>query len=625
MGRGTVGAALAAVLLTGAGAEAQQCPTDWPLESPLQPAAPAAAPADAQAPRVAEIRFSGQEAVEAEELREAMLTRAERRGREDEASRHDPARWPDEHRRLCAVLRDAGHLTATVGPPEVRPAAPGPDGARRVVLTIPVAEGPRYRLGALSFEGLSVIGDAEARALFDVEPGEPYRHESIAAGLQALRRQYAPRGYAEWNATVSLRPDPARGVSDVLVRVAEGLPRFVGRIEFQGHRGTLDETLRREVPLNEGALLDTDRLAASIERVEALGYVTVRGVRLTPNARNPQALDIVFEVEPRSVIRYNLAGGVSGLEGVSVTGMFGTVNLFGRGERLYVSAQLGEEVAAFEAVAARPHVFGTPWTLGVHGRTDRLDLDAVPGALPAYTRRESLVRLQAQRTVRARSAVWVGYTYTDVTLEVEEGVTPPAGFGRRRQGELSGTFRFDGWDHPWKPRRGSRHTTWGGWSAGSVDFLRARTRSFALAPLGRRVAVGAGFEAGWLGSPGGDTELPFDERFLLGGETDLRGFDVRSVGPVDAAGSLVAGTRYLFGQGELHVDVTRWLRAVAFVDAGRAWESAGLTSNWAVSTGVEARFAVPVVRLPVRLIYAWNPEREAFHPKTKWRIAIGPI
>jgi outer membrane translocation and assembly module TamA len=207
---------------------------------------------------------------------------------------------------------------------------------------------------------------------------------------------------------------------------------------------------------------------------------------------------------------------------------------------------------------------------------------------------------------------------------VEEGVTPPAGFGRRRQGELSGTFRFDGWDHPWKPRGGFRHTTWSGWSAGTVDFLRARTRSFALAPLGGRLALGAGFEAGWIGSPGAATELPFDERFLLGGETDLRGFDVRSVGPVDAAGSLVAGGRYLVGQAELHVDVTRWLRGVAFVDAGRAWES-GLTSRWAVSTGVEARFALPVLRLPVRLIYAWNPEREAFHPKTKFRVAIGPL
>jgi hypothetical protein len=35
------------------------------------------------------------------------------------------------------------------------------------------------------------------------------------------------------------------------------------------------------------------------------------------------------------------------------------------------------------------------------------------------------------------------------------------------------------------------------------------------------------------------------------------------------------------------------------------------------------RFALPVFRLPVRLIYAHNPAREPFHPRNKFRVAIG--
>jgi len=349
----------------------------------------------------------------------------------------------------------------------------------------------------------------------------------------------------------------------------------------------------------------------------------VRGVRLAANIRNPQALDVTFDVEPRPVFRYSLAGGVNALEGLSLTGMIGTVNAFGRGERLYASAQYGEKVGAFDVAASRPYAFGTPWTLSGEARRDRLDYDAVPDALPAYSRDEWSLRAQADRPLSARSTLWVAASFADVSLETTEASEPPAGFGRRQQGALSGSLRFDGWDHPWKPRRGLRASAWSLGSAGTYDYLKVRARTSAFAPLGARAALGASVETGWLRGFGSAT-LPFDERYLLGGENDLRGFDARSVGPTDASGTLVGGTRYAVASAELHVDVTRWLRTLAFVDGGQAWEP-GDRGRWLVSSGFEARFAVPIVRLPIRLIYAWNPEREAFHPRSKFRVAIGVL
>ena len=612
---------------------AQECPTELPLppwaqRSDIEVAAPRGAALATAPRRVAEIRFAGNRAVGAARLRRSMATKHHRLGRSDEASRYDPARWSEDHRRLCAVFRDGGYVTARVGPPEVADAAPRAGGPPRVVLTIPVEEGPRYRMGELAFEGLSVVTDDEARALFDVRPGEPYRHTPVEEGLQALRRRYASGGHAEWTATTVLRPDAARGAAGVLVRVQEGAPRFVGRILFSGHRGTLDQTLRREVLLDEGDLLDTERLRASIERIEGLGYVTVRGVRLTPSTRTPQALDVWFDVLPRPVVRYGLAGGVNALEGPSLTGVLGTVNLFGRGERAFASAQLGEDVTALDLSASRPHAFGTPWTLGFQAQKDMLQLDAVEGGgLPAYTRDEWAVRVQAQRAVGRRWGLWAGYALSTVRLEAHEVAAQPAGFGRRRESELSSTVRFDGWSHPWKPLRGVRATGWAQWAAGTVDYAKARARTFGLAPLGGRSALGLGVEAGWLAGLGSGQVLPFDERFLLGGEADLRGFDARSVGPRDASGALVGGTRYLVLQGEAHVDATRWLRAVAFVDAGQAWTpgSAPGLGDLRVSIGVEARFAMPVFKLPVRLIYARNPSRHALDPRSSYRIAIGPL
>ena len=43
------------------------------------------------------------------------------------------------------------------------------------------------------------------------------------------------------------------------------------------------------------------------------------------------------------------------------------------------------------------------------------------------------------------------------------------------------------------------------------------------------------------------------------------------------------------------------------------------------STGLKLRFSLPVVKLPVRLIFAANPARDAFHPRRAFKLRVGPV
>ena len=114
-------------------ASAQECPTSVPLAPVTRPADAATPAASREGPtaRVAKIRFVGNRAVGAGRLRRAMATKAMRLGRSAEATTWDSARWAEDHRRLCAVLRNEGYVTARVGPPEVAdaPATAGPPSA----------------------------------------------------------------------------------------------------------------------------------------------------------------------------------------------------------------------------------------------------------------------------------------------------------------------------------------------------------------------------------------------------------------------------------------------------------------------------------------------------------------
>ena len=69
---------------------------------------------------------------------------------------------------------------------------------------------------------------------------------------------------------------------------------------------------------------------------------------------------------------------------------------------------------------------------------------------------------------------------------------------------------------------------------------------------------------------------------------------------------------------EYYFDIGGPLRFLLFFDAGQAFlegEKIDL-GKLRTSTGAELRFIMPVLNVPFRLIYAFNPNRDPFQPKT---------
>jgi outer membrane protein assembly factor BamA len=64
---------------------------------------------------------------------------------------------------------------------------------------------------------------------------------------------------------------------------------------------------------------------------------------------------------------------------------------------------------------------------------------------------------------------------------------------------------------------------------------------------------------------------------------------------------------------------------LAFHDAGQAFDSTHpfRLGDLRTSTGVEVRVAVPVLNIPLRFIYYWNPSRDSFQPSQGFRFSIG--
>ncbi len=150
-------------------------------------------------------------------------------------------------------------------------------------------------------------------------------------------------------------------------------------------------------------------------------------------------------------------------------------------------------------------------------------------------------------------------------------------------------------------------------------------------------------------STGGDQTVPFFERVFLGGEFDLRGFEIRSVSPLaitrnaitDSGGSPlidpgtglptftstiipIGGDTSVVGTFEYRVPIAGPLTLTGFADVGTSaiLRETKLTifgpetvvqllpdTNGVIraSTGAEIQFLMPMLNQPFRFIMAYNP------------------
>jgi outer membrane protein insertion porin family len=165
----------------------------------------------------------------------------------------------------------------------------------------------------------------------------------------------------------------------------------------------------------------------------------------------------------------------------------------------------------------------------------------------------------------------------------------------------------------------------GGPLGGTVDYIKPDLEVVAYRPHTRRTALGVRAQVGWI-RPYADTlELPYYQRYFLGGETQIRGVNIHTVGPVDDQNRALGGNKFVLFNGEYYFDVGGPLRLLLFFDAGQAYLEGQKIDlkQLRTSTGVELRFIMPVLNVPFRLIYAFNPNRDQFQPKSTFKFAVG--
>ncbi len=161
--------------------------------------------------------------------------------------------------------------------------------------------------------------------------------------------------------------NPEEGIVDFLISIDEGKQFSLRRLEFIGNTFTRDYVLRREVLVNEGDIYNENLWEYSIIKLNQLGYFDPidkdKDAERRTNEEEAQ-VDINLKVTERGRQQISFNGGLSGIGGSFFGLEYSTNNLFGRGEVLSFNMAAGNRQRYFQFSFTEPYIRNRPITAG---------------------------------------------------------------------------------------------------------------------------------------------------------------------------------------------------------------------------------------------------------------------
>jgi outer membrane protein insertion porin family len=582
---------------------------------------------------------------------------------------------------------------------------------KAVNITIPIEEGERYRMGTLKIvsadpdKALSLKVDA-LKKVFPIKEGDIFDTDKLRKALKDYTSIYGEYGFIDFTTEPDFDIDDAKKVINLTLRFDEQSQYYIHRIEFTGNTTTRDKVIRRELLLDEGQLFNKRYWELSILRLNQLDYFEKidpdKSVEIRRNTKE-HTVDLDLKLKEKGKQSIGLQGGVSGLAGGFIGLTYQTNNFLGLGETLTFSAQFGSLSRSFLFGFTEPYLFDRPISTGFTLFSSRYSFNQAqqeallygqsvsinPQYIQDYNQSSTGFTVFASYPLRRFSFTRVGLTYglsrTNITAFNQastllftalqyQSVAGPSALNGIVTSTLTPTITYNSVDNPVNPTHGKSYlysfSLQGGPIGGNVNTLTNIFEWKYFHPINhRRNVLSFHAQVAYINGFGGK-EVPPYSRFYLGGENDLRGYDIRSISPVTFIPTQSAQTIYYndptaggalraisvpvliyqatlpgadlqsFGNFEYRIPIAGPVEADLFFDGGtdgildksglhldpsglanlqQQFPTSGVVGSLPIEKGTNFRFRgstgiqfivnLPIVHAPFRIYYAYNVHR----------------
>ena len=497
------------------------------------------------------------------------------------ARTYDAGKLDEDTERVRLEFQNRGYFTAVVNDPKTQIRDTGALSGLKIPLihskpgksvdiTMPIEEGELYHLGTITFKGGKAVTNMKAlRSLFQIRDGDIFNRDKVSKGLEQLRKAYGELGYINFTSLPDTKVEAEKKIVNLEIDLDEGKQFYVRRIEFEGNTTTRDKVIRREVVLEEGQAYNSRLWELSLLRLNQLGYfeqLKPDDPNVTDRKLNEKdgSVDLTLKVKEKGKNQIGLTGGVSGLSGAFIGLNYSTNNLFGLGETLDLQASVGNQQRNISLGFTEPYLFDRAIQAGIRVFSSRYNFNQAKNYELQTGQRLNLTSDQLQNILNYTQsstgfqlsishALHHSFKRVGISYLLENSSTQtfnnsstllfqnlafrnfsgPNALNGIITSQITPSFSFSTIDSPTSPHSGKSVSIAAEITGigGNVRYVRPVFAYKEFFPVNkRRNAIGVNFQAAFLTGYGGLVSPPQD-RYYLGGENDIRGFDTRTVTP----------------------------------------------------------------------------------------------
>ncbi len=505
----------------------------------------------------------------------------------------------------------------------------------RASIQVDIFEGPRTLISSIEFRGNHVISDPEIRKKLKLKPGNPYQESDIQDAENLISSLISAKGYPYVTVKGTAAFTDDRTGAAVLFTIEEGKLVRMGTVNFSGNIRTMMSYLKKQISLKPGDPLSIPRILEEYKNISDIEMLQAVNMTTYGIEEKKDRADLFFNIVEKKPFQFNIGMGYSSEKGFYANLGLMDKNFLGRYKQVWIKGE-ASQIGYYAAVGIteprlisakssatlsffinRSQEFNQTYGTFVYGPAFTVKFrwfdSLTAGAGVSYQQRQMLGHLSWEdlSDIDLRNQL---YLRKILLFTVSASYDRRDSFLRPRKGfitSLSVDFSIDLSET--KETLLSTHEM-------SDNFIRYYyTLKFFLSPWSR-LTFASQILLGYIQPYTSVHNVLSDQRFYLGGISDVRGFKENML-KYDLFNDPVGGRMSLAASIEARIDLGLNFELTGFFDAGRIDDSFVEFYKMRTSAGLGLRYITPVGAMG--FLYGFKINRQKGEDLGEFHVSIG--
>ena len=432
--------------------------------------------------------------------------------------------------RLMAFYHTEGFIHAKVGDPVVDFEDKG------IFITFKIEEGERFKVGTIDMDGNLIIPKSRLMPGLQIAKEPFFNREKVREDILWLTDLYADAGYAFADISPLTREDSVNRLVDITYSAQKRDRVYFEDITISGNTSTRDKVIRRELSIHEQGLYSGSRLKRSVRNLHRLDFFEDVKVD-TPKGSAEDRMNVNIGLVEKPTGTFTFGAGYSTVDDFFVTGSVSQRNLFGRGQILKLSGQVGGISDLYNLSFTEPWMFDIPLSGSISVYRTGREYDT-------YDKTSTGGGLSVSYPIYDYTRASLAYRYditdlTDITQDASDNIKDLE--GKNATSAITTALSYDSRDRAFNTTQGQDHNlayTFAG-LGGDIGFNKVVGELGWYIPVYKGLVTFLHGKSGFVKQRDGYT-LPDYEKFYLGGMNSVRGFGFQDINikTVNSAGQI---------------------------------------------------------------------------------------